>query len=257
MIKTVIVEDEQHCVDRLKSLLSTHYPLSVEVLAACKTVDEGLNAIGAYHPDLVFLDVKIQDQTGFDLLDKLKEIAFEVIFTTAYEKYAVQAFRFSAIDYLLKPIDPDDLKQAIDKLKDKISKDELAKKFDVLFHNLKNLEGASKKISIPTVNGLVFVQIDDIMRCKSEINYTSIFLKDKSKITVAKTLKEFEELLTTFNFYRVHNSHLINLAFVKSYHKGKGGYVSMADGSEIEVSTRRKESFLKKLSDHFHGLQPT
>jgi two-component system LytT family response regulator len=123
------------------------------------------------------------------------------------------------------------------------------KKFEVLFHNLKNSQGVSKKISIPTVNGLVFLEVSDIIRCQAEVNYTTIFLKEKQKITVSKTLKEFEELLTAYNFYRVHNSHLINLAYIKSYHKGKGGYVSLTDNSEIEVATRRKEQFLKKLSE--------
>ena len=209
----------------------------------------GLKSVAKFHPDLVFLDVKIHGENGFDLLKQLDEIDFEVIFTTAYDNYAVQAFKFSALDYLLKPIDPDDLKQAVDKLKTKLSKNELAKKFDVLFHNLKNLEGASKRITIPTVNGLVFLQVSDIIRCQSDVNYTTIYLTDRHKMTVAKTLKEFEALLEEYDFYRVHNSHLINLAFVRSYHKGKGGYVSLSDGSEIEVSTRRKEAFLRRLAN--------
>lgn len=249
MIRTIIIDDEQHCIDRLSGLLATHCKHEVHIMESCQDVETGVIAIKKLQPDLVFLDVMLHDKTGFDLLRQLPVINFEVIFTTAYEKYAVEAFRFSAIDYLLKPIDQDDLKEAVDKLKNKILKDELSEKFQVLFHNLKNNQGLSKRISIPTVNGLIFLEVKDIIRCQAEVNYTNIFLKDKQKITVSKTLKEFEELLTAYNFYRVHNSHLINLTYVKSYHKGKGGYVSLTDNSEIEVSTRRKEQFLKKLSE--------
>ena len=249
MIRAIIIDDEQHCIDRLTGLLATYGKPHVHLIDTFQSVEEGTMAIEKLQPDLVFLDVKLHDKTGFDLLRQVSEINFEVIFTTAFEKYAVEAFKFSAIDYLLKPVDPDDLKQAVDKLREKISKDEVLKKFEVLFHNLKNSQGVSKKISIPTVNGLVFLEVSDIIRCQAEVNYTTIFLKEKQKITVSKTLKEFEELLTAYNFYRVHNSHLINLAYIKSYHKGKGGYVSLTDNSEIEVATRRKEQFLKKLSE--------
>jgi two-component system LytT family response regulator len=124
----------------------------------------------------------------------------------------------------------------------------MAQKLDVLFHNLKSIEGASKKISIPTINGYVFLKVSDIIRCESDVNYTNIFLSDRRKLTVAKTLKEFEEMLEEYNFFRVHNSHLINLAYIKEYNKGKGGYVRMMDNSEIEVSSRRKSEFLKRIA---------
>jgi len=248
MIRTIIIDDEQHCIDRLSGLLAECNG-SIHLMGAFKTVEEGINAIKKLQPDLVFLDVQIHDKTGFDLLKQIGPINFSVIFTTAYDKYAVQAIKFSAVDYLLKPVDADDLKQAMDKLEEKMGKDEIARKMEVLFHNLKHTQGAAKRISIPTVNGFVFVQVSDIIHCRSEINYTTVFLKDKQKITVAKTLKEFEELLSGYNFFRVHNSHLINLAFIKSYNKGKGGSVTMTDNSEIEVSTRRKDEFLKKLSE--------
>ncbi len=248
MIRTIIVDDEEHCIDRLSCMVAEDYSDSILLMDTAKTVEEGLTAIKKLQPDLVFLDVHIQDKTGFDLLNQLNQINFSVIFTTAYDKYAVQAFKFSAIDYLLKPVDPDDLKQAVYKLQEKIDKDEIARKMEVLFYNLKHTQNVAKRISIPTVNGFVFVQVNDIIRCQSEINYTTIFLTDKQKLTVAKTLKEFEELLGDYNFFRVHNSHLINLVFIKSYNKGKGGSVTMTDHSEVEVSTRRKDEFLKKLA---------
>lgn len=247
MINAIIIDDEQHCLDRLRGLLAVHSD-AVQLLGAFSSVEEGIAAIKRLHPDVVFLDVELHDKTGFDLLREVRAIQFDVVFTTAFDKYAVQAFRFSAIDYLLKPIDPDDLRQAIEKLKEKKSKEEISQKLDVLFHNLRSIEGASRKISIPTINGYVFLKVSDIIRCESDVNYTNIFLHDRRKLTVAKTLKEFEEMLTEYNFFRVHNSHLINLAYIKEYNKGKGGYVSMVDGSEIEVSSRRKSEFLKRIA---------
>lgn len=248
MIKAVIIDDEQHCIDRLTMLLAKNCSDTVELLTGVQTVEEGLAAIKIYKPQLVFLDIEIGNKTGFDLLKQLPEINFEVIFTTAYDKYAVQAFKFSAIDYLLKPIDADELQAAIKRFNDRISQKDIAGKFDALFHNLKNIQSTSKKICVPVLSGLVFIQTDDIIRCESSVNYTTLFLKDKQKLLVAKTLKEFEEMLTGYNFYRVHNSHLINLAYIKMYNKGKGGTVTMTDGSEIEVSTRRKDDFLKQLT---------
>jgi len=249
MITAIIIDDEQHCIDRLTTLIEEYCSTNVQLLEACNSVEQGLICIRKLHPDLVFLDVEINDKTGFDLLKQVNKINFDIIFTTAFEKYAVQAFRFSAIDYLLKPIEPGDLVQAVEKVKAKISKEEISAKIEVLFHNLKSIQGVSKRINVPTMNGLVFLHVDEIIRCQSDVNYTTIFLKNKQKLLVAKTLKEFEELLTEYNFFRVHNSHLINLAYIKSYNKGKGGFVSMIDNSEIEVSTRRKEEFLKKLGE--------
>jgi len=245
MIRAIIIDDEQHCIDRLSGLLKEHCNRNVHLMDTFQSVTDGLTGIRELQPELVFLDVQIKNKTGFDLLKQLSKIDFEVIFTTAFEKYAVQAFKFSAIDYLLKPVDADDLKQAVSKLKEKISKEETAKKIDALLNNVKS---TSKRISIPTVSGLVFLQVNDIIRCESDVNYTTLFLKDKQKMMVAKTLKEFEELLTDYNFFRVHNSHLINLAHIKSYNKGKGGFVTMNDNAEVEVSTRRKDDFLRKLS---------
>src|SRR5207302_5750876 len=157
MIRGIIIDDEAHCIKRLTDLLHKYCGQEVNVIATCESLEDGLNCIKKLQPDLVFLDVQIHDKTGFDLLKQLDKINFDIIFTTAFDKYAVQAFKFSAIDYLLKPVDPDDLIQAIEKLKEKISKDEIAEKIEVLFHNLKNIQGVSKRINIPTINGLVFL----------------------------------------------------------------------------------------------------
>lgn len=248
MINAIIVDDEQHCVNRLSGLLEQHFGSTVRVLDSFNTVDTALTGSKQLQPDLVFLDMQIHDKTGFDLLNQINDINFDVIFTTAYEKYAVQAFKFSAVDYLLKPIDADELKHALDRLEARISKFETARKIDALFDNMKATNAGSKRIGIHTVSGITYVPVSDIIRCESAINYTTVFMKDNKKLTVAKTLKEFEDMLVDYNFFRVHNSHLVNLAFIKQYHKGKGGYISMSDHSEIEVSTRRKDDLLKKLS---------
>lgn len=248
MLRAVIIDDEQSCIDRLRRLLDRLHADSLVVVSTARTIEMGIGAIMRQKPDVVFLDVQIGDATGFDLLRQLPAISCDVIFTTGYEKYAVQAFKFSAVDYLLKPVDPDDLQRAIGKLREKQSHTELSAKFDTLFHNLKTLEGTAKRISVPTLTGLMFLQVNDIIRCQADVNYTHLFLKDNQKLTVSKTLKEFEELLTDYNFFRVHNSHLINLAHVQRYDKGKGGTVIMSDHSEVEVAERRRAEFLHRLA---------
>lgn len=247
MIKAIIIDDEMHCIRRLEYILADAVN-SIELCGAFQSVETGLTAIKQLKPQLVFLDVEIDNQTGFDLLKQLPAINFDVIFTTGYDKYAVEAFKFSAIDYLLKPVDEEDLYKAVSKLQEKISVKETAKKFESLFYNLHATNNASKKICVPVVNGIEFIAVSDIIRCESLINYTTIFLKDRQKLTVSKTLKEFEELLMDYNFFRIHKSHLINLGYIKSYHKGTGGSVIMTDGSEVEVSVRKKDDFLKRLA---------
>ena len=248
MVKAVIIDDEQHCIDRLKSLLIANHSATVQIIGSSQSVEEGIKQVETLQPDLIILDVQLNDKTGFDLLRALPRLNFEVIFTTAYEKFAIQAIKFSAIDYLLKPVDKDDLNLALSKLSDEISKKITRVKLDHLLQNIERKNSSPRKIIVPAISGFEFLDVADIIRCQSDINYTTIFLKEKKKLLVAKTLKEFEEMLTAYDFFRVHNSHLINLAYVKSYNKGKGGSVILADGSEIEVSTRRKDDFLKKLS---------
>lgn len=249
MIDTIIIDDETHCIDHLAGLLTTWCGSMIRLTGSARTVDDAWRAILDRRPQLVFLDIQLQDETSFELLNRFPVIDFDIIFVTAYEKYAIRAFKFSAIDYLLKPVGPDDLRQAVARLQQKRSKEETAKRFETLFYNLKNGAALPRRITVPTVKGLEFLPVHDIVRCESHINYTSIFLANGQKLTVARTLKEFEEMLEEHNFYRVHNSHLINLAWIKSYHKGKGGSVCMTDNTEIEVSTRRKDELLKRLAE--------
>ncbi len=171
-------------------------------------------------------------------------INFEIIFTTAYESYALKAIKFSALDYILKPIDADDFKKTVKRLKEKLIQTNLSERLKVLFHNL-NSNDSSKKITIPTSEGLTFLDITDIIYCEADASYTHIFTTNQTKITVSKPLKHFEKLLFDNHFFRIHNSHLINLKHIKNYTKGKGGYVTMNNNTAIDVSTRQKNEFLK------------
>lgn len=244
-LKAIIIDDEQHCHNRLLQLLNNIS--GIEVVNAYFSVDDALANIHDQQIQVVFLDVQIADKTGFDFLKALPSIPFEVIFTTAFDKYAVQAFKFSAVDYLLKPIDAEELMGALSKVNQKLAAKDFSRKMDTLFSNLVEKD-PHKKVSIPTADGFEFVELSEIIRCQGDVNYTHIYLKNNYKITVSKTLKYFEELFAEANFFRVHNSHLINLAYIKKYAKGKGGYVTMADNTHIEVSTRRKDEFLKLMA---------
>jgi two-component system LytT family response regulator len=248
MITTIIVDDELHCRMSLATLIEKNFPV-LSVKAICKSPEEGIQAINEHHPDLVFLDVEMPPSSGFEMLQQLDEIDFEIVFTTAYEKYALQAIKFSAMDYLLKPIGKEDLAEVVLRMKERRSFEKSAKKIEALFENIKNMKGSSKKIVLPATNGIELIYLQDIVRLESNGNYTTFHLKNKQKIVVPKTIKEYEEMLEDVNFFRVHNSHIINLQYVKNYIKGEGGIVKMEDGSEIDVSRRRKDDFLKMLHD--------
>lgn len=249
-LKAIIVDDEENAASRLTDLVEKKCHENIRLAGSFHSVDDGVAAIKSIRPQLVFLDVQIREQTGFDLLQKLPNKHFDVIFVTAFEKYAVQAFKFSAIDYLLKPVDPDDLVQAVEKIVSKKPPTNLFDRFQTLLENVDQLKQYTppRKIVVPTISGFELLPVIDILRCQSDINYTTIFLQGGQKLVVAKTLKEFEELLSEFNFFRIHNSHLVNLAYIKSYHKGKGGSVVLTDGKELEVSQRRKDAFLERMA---------
>ncbi|MCG2459602.1 LytTR family DNA-binding domain-containing protein [Flavobacteriaceae bacterium F89] len=246
MIKAIIIDDEQHCINRLAKLLTSVN--NICLLGSYSTVGTGIQGIRETRPDLVFLDVQIHQKTGFDLLKEIGKVDFEVIFTTAFDTYAVQAFRFSAVDYLLKPIDDDDLKAAVEKVNEKLEGKDFERKMDNLLNNI-HKKDVHKKISIPTFDGLEFVEVSDIIRCQADVNYTHIFIKNRGKIMVSRTLKSFENLLSECNFFRVHNSHLINLDHIQKYTKGKGGYITMIDNACIEVSSRRRDDFLSAIAN--------
>lgn len=248
-IKAVIVDDEQHCVDALKTMLQKKFP-DVTVLGGASSVQEAKVLIDELRPDLVFLDVEMPYQNGFELLKLFDKVNFDVIFTTAYEQYALKAIKFNALDYLLKPFGISDLQDALQKYSArKAVKNEqpgVVAPLEMFLQNMKTMQHSNKKIALPTLNGLVFMPVQSIVRCESTGNYTKIFFTDRKQLLVSKPLKEFEELLTDIDFFRVHNSHLINLQQMESYIQGEGGFALMSDGTQVEVSRRRKSDFLKK-----------
>lgn len=248
MIKAIIIDDEKHCSDRILKLIED-YSIGIEIIAVCNTIEMGYMEIMTKKPELVFLDIQINEHTGFELLNKIENLSFEVIFTTAFENYAIQAIKFSAFDYLLKPIDPDDFVAAFNRLEQTTFVKKEKRDYDILLQNLVNLKNQNKRITVQTQTETLLVNIQDIVRCQSDVNYTTLFLRDKKSILVSRTLKEFELMLDSYNFCRVHNSHLINLEYMKSYDKGKGGYVHLSDGSVVEVSVRKKEELMSKLSN--------
>jgi two-component system LytT family response regulator len=220
----------------------------VTVLGGVNSVKEAKDLITELQPDVVFLDVEMPYQNGFELLKLFDKITFDVIFTTAYEQYALKAIKFNALDYLLKPFSIKELQDAVQKC---ISRrngqaENSTSPLEVFLQNMKTLHQTHKKIALPTINGLVFMPVQNIVRCESTGNYTRIFFTDKKNLMVSRPLKEFEELLTDVDFFRVHNSHLINLQQMQSYIQGEGGFALMSDGTQVEISRRRKADFLKK-----------
>lgn len=244
MIKTIIIDDEVKARETILNMLAAYCP-DVEVIATAGSVSEGEEILSLHHPDLVLLDIKMADGTGFDLLKRLDKINFFVIFITAFEEFAIRAFKFSALDYILKPLDPDELSNAVIKAKEEIEKESMSVKLDALFQNLGALSKDTKKIVLKTTASVHIVNLKDIIRCESEKNYTHFFTSGGEEITVSKTLKEFNELLIDYSFYRVHQSHLINLAHMKRYEKQDGGFIVMDDNSRVPVSFRKKEDLMK------------
>jgi two-component system, LytTR family, response regulator len=247
MLKSIIVDDEAKSGESLRILIED-FCEDVQVCAICKSVDEGMEAIKAHKPDVVFLDIQMQRETGFDLLERLREVSFEVVFTTAHSEYAIKAFRFSAIDYLLKPIDIEELKGSLAKIKKKIGQN-ITARLQHLMRNLKETSSENYKLALPTAEGLFFIKVSSIVYCEASSNYTEIYTDDGKKHIVSRTLKEYDEMLTELNFFRIHNSYLINLGAVQKYIRGDGGSVVMANGRTLDVSKRKKEGFLARISN--------
>ena len=244
MIKAVLIDDEKHCLETLSMLLA-RYCKEVEIVEECRSGKKGVEAINKYKPDLVFLDIEMPMMNGFEVLEQFSEIPFAVIFTTSYDQYAIKAFRYSALDYLLKPIDPEELVAAVNKV---ISKRNLpfAEQFDILLKQIKQKGSGFEKIAVPTIEGFELIRADQIIRCDADDNYTHLHLKDNRKIVACRMLKEMEELTQEFGFFvRVHNSHLVNMNEVSKYVRGDGGYLLMSDGSTVAISKSRRDALIK------------
>jgi len=235
MIKTVLIDDEKLALDNLSILLS-EYCKNIEIIGTANSINDGISLIQSKNPDLVFLDIEMPFGTGFDLLSKLDVINFQVIFVTAYDQYAIQAIKCNALDYILKPIDIDELKKAVSKLDIDSKKDN---RIDSLLTSLKDTSLPSK-IALADDGGYTMVAIDNIIRCEASINYTVFHIENSKSITVSKTLKDFEEILPKDKFIRVHQSHLVNLEKIEKYYKTDGGYVLMSDNETITVSRRKR-----------------
>lgn len=246
MINAVIIDDESHAIKGLIYELEQNCP-EVNVVANSTDPIEAIRLINELKPDLVFLDIEMPVMNGFELLQSLKDkIDFDVIFVTAYDQYAVKAFKFSAIDYLLKPVNGDELKNAIallQKRKYSFNNDHLA----ALMTNIGKKNTALERVVLPTSQGLEFVEVKNIVRCESDSNYCRVFLKGGDQLFLAKTLKEIESILFDHGFYRIHNSHLISLLHVSRYNHTDGGEIEMSDGSQVPVSRSRKNEFLKRF----------
>ena len=244
-MNTIIVDDEPHCINRLRGLLA-RYGNRLVIVGEYTDADTAANAINNLQSGVVFLDVQLGDKTGFDIIRQVSPTACHIVFTTAYEAYAVQAFRVSALDYLLKPIERESLEQAMAKIFHRTGEMQLAQRLEVLLDNL-SAENNQRKISIPTAEGYKFLNATDIIRCQAAVNYTVVYTVQGQKYTVSRTLKHFEDLLSPYGFFRIHQTHLINLDHVEKYTRGNGGAVILSDLTTLEVSSRRKEAFLKRM----------
>lgn len=244
-LKTLIIDDEKDARDALQVLLEKFVP-GIEVIGQGTGVEDGLAQIKALNPEVVFLDINMEDGTGFDLLESLDSLDFSMIFVTAFNQYAIKAFKYAAFDYLLKPVDLQELRKCVTRLhetKNHASGDRLSQ-----LKKAKNNEKISK-LTLPNLGGFDVVEISDIIRCEGQKNYTTFHMKTGEKIMVSNTLKEYEILLEDHNFLRVYQSHLINLQYIQKYIKGRGGIVVMQDESNIPVSREKKEILLARLKD--------
>jgi len=243
MLRTIIIDDEPQVRKTLARMLEEECS-NVKLLKSADGVNSGLRAINKENPDLVLLDIQMDDGTGFDLLKKVEPINFKVIFITAFDQYAIQAFKFSAIDYLLKPVDPEDLKQAVSKAEQMVQED-FSTQLKVLDDNLKTQETKGKKIILRTSETVHLVKVSDISYCESDISYTLFYLTDGQKILVSKTLKEFEDMLKEFGFFRVHKSFLVNLFAISKFEKADGGYLVMENNDRVPVANRKKDELME------------
>ena len=247
MIRTVIIEDEQKSREMLAAIIEKNCP-QLQIVGLAKNVSEGVEAIKRENPDLVFLDISMQDGSGFDLLQKVQGHKFELIFATASDQYAIKAIKYSACDYLLKPIDIEELVNAVERVAKKKTAGPNMENLNFLIQQLKKTDDSFQKITLPTGNAYEIVSVKDIIRCEADGSYTNFFLSDKRKLMISAGLKHYEELLPESDFIRVHHHHLINMNHVVRFLKEDGGYAVMSDGTKIEISRRKKDTFMEKLN---------
>ena len=244
MIRAIIIEDEKSCSDSLKNILHNNAQ-DIEIVAESDNVITSVELIQKLRPDLLFLDINLTDGLGFEVLNRTNYCEFRVIFLTAHDNYAITAFRYNALDYLLKPIDADQVLQAIERVRRQPT---FFSAFEERFQALlTNTQHERKKIALPTLEGITMLNINDIVHCSSEGSYTSFFTINGKRIVVSRPIKEYDELLSPYNFFRTHKSHLVNLNYVEQFLREDGGVLIMTDSSRIEVSRRRKDLLIEIL----------
>ncbi|HRP56282.1 LytTR family DNA-binding domain-containing protein [Agriterribacter sp.] len=246
MITSVIIDDEEDGREAIASALTKYCP-EVTISGMYATPEEGIAGIRQLKPSLVFLDIQMPEMSGFDVLQQLSPVTFEVIFVSAYDRYAIKAIKFSALDYLLKPIDVDDLVHAVKKVKERLHTEKNIYQYQSVVNNIQLKSGKIEKLAIPSLTGIDFVDTADIIFCRADGSYTTLFLKNKQSCLASKNLKDFEHILAESGFCRIHHSYLINLRHVQKYIKGEGGQVLLTEGHYADVSRRKKEAFLALL----------
>lgn len=246
-MKAVLLDDEIHCTKTLSLILKQHCP-EVEIIGIFNHPAEALVFLQSNKVDVLFLDIEMPFMNGFKLLNRLQPDSTKVVFTTAYDSYAIKAFKYSAFDYLLKPIDEIELVETVGRIKTTVNENVQKSQIDHLLDMIKDKSATPKRIAFPTLEGLEFVDVDQILRCESSSNYTTIHLMNSSAMVVCRTLKEIEELLPSTLFLRVHNSHVINIQHIRKYIKGAGGSIKMSDDHEVPVSRLRRDQVLKELT---------
>lgn len=244
MITAVLIDDDSNLRDGMRGLLAFYAP-DIAIIGEAEDVANGVIAIDKLKPQVIFLDIQLNDGTGFDVLEQIAakngKTTSHIVFLTAHEQYAIKAFRFSALDFLLKPVDPDELQIVITKIRTIIEKKDSYEHIDLLLENIRKKVDNFKRIALTTSEGIHLFDISDIIRCEGEDNYTTFYIKNNKPVVISKTLKEYEEMLAEYGFERIHQKHLININYLKSYVKRDGGYVVMADNVQLPISQRKKE----------------
>jgi two-component system LytT family response regulator len=250
-IKTILIDDEPRGLSSLQKLLQLNCP-EADVIASCNSAEEAKEKIHQLQPQLVFLDIAMPGKTGFDLLKELGEINFEIIFVTAHSNFMVQAFRFSAVDYLLKPVDDGLLAEAVKRAGKKIEEKASGQQIETFLHNIRHKSGSQKmKLCIPSLKGFQVVEIQDIIYCEASSNYTNFHFTNRPSICASKPIHEYEELLEDCGFVRIHKSFVVNLEHIKEYIRGEGGSVKLNNGHEVEVSRRKKDLLMTKMKEFY------
>lgn len=246
MLKTILIDDEQDAREVMVKLLEKFHG-DISLVAICENGKEGVQAIIKYQPDLVFLDIDMPGMDGFDVLDCVKHLPLKIIFATAHNQHAIRAFKYSAVDYLMKPVGSEDLALAIEKAKTMQFSPARTEQYGMILNQMKQKNNLPQVIALPMADGLQVVNVNDIMYCKADRNYTHVHLTPNIQVLVSRQLKEFENLLVPHGFFRIHLSTLINLRYVSRYVRSDGGYVLMKDGNAVELARQRKDEFLSLL----------